>query len=253
MRCPSFSNLFGCAAAVALGLSHAGCSFTFIETVPDNPETLRYFDCTSTAGLPVADGVIGLSNGVSAVTTLTQSEKEFEDENDGANRNVVAGVSIAAAAISVASAIYGIVQTERCRSAKEDLRSRLLPDAEREQKKLRPPLEPPAPAPSTPTSPSGAMPGAPTMVEPIAPEAVPPQSAPPTGVPQAAPSAEPAPETGGAPQTAPPQSAPPPAESPKPAPPQPAPSQSAPPQSTSPKTAPPRPAPSQTAPPPSAP
>lgn len=193
MRCPTFSNLLGCAAAVALSLSHAGCSFTFIDTVPDNPQSLRYFDCTSTAGLPVADGVIGLSNGVNAVTTLTQSEEEFKDKNDGASRNLVAGVSIAAAAISVASAIYGIVQTERCRSAKEELRARLLPDAEREQKRLSPPLEPPKPAPT------GAMPGAPTMVEPVAPEAVPPQAAPPAGAPQAPTTGEPAPETGGAP------------------------------------------------------
>jgi hypothetical protein len=167
MRCPSFSNLLGCAAALAMCLGHAGCSFTFIETVPDEPEKLRYFDCTSTAGLPVADGVFALSNGVSAVTTLTQSKEEFSDKNDGASRNLVGGISIAAAAIGVASAIYGIVQTERCRSAKADLRRRLLPDAEREQKKLQP--SPPEPAPA------GAMPGAPTMVEPVSPEAVPPQ------------------------------------------------------------------------------
>jgi hypothetical protein len=181
-------------------VSHAGCSFTFIETVPDEPEKLRYFDCTSTAGLPVADGVFALSNGVSAVMTLTQSKAEFRDKNDGGSRDLVGGISIAAAAISAASAIYGIVQTERCRSAKEDLRRRLLPDAEREQKKLQPsPAEPP---------PAGAMPGAPTMVEPVSPEPVQPQ---PTTEPPATQGSTPAtPPVSGAPQQAapPPQAVP---------------------------------------------
>jgi hypothetical protein len=188
---------------MGVALTQAGCSFTFIETVPDNPEKLRYFDCTSTPGLPVADGVFALSNGVSGVTALTQSKQEFADNNDGANRNVVAGVSIAAAAISVASGIYGLVQTERCRSAKADLRRRLIPPAEREQKKIVPP-GPAQPAPATP----GVMPGAPTSVEPAGDAPSAPAWHAPAGVPQ--PSTTPAvpvePEP--APEIAPPTAAP---------------------------------------------
>lgn len=166
-------------------LTQSGCSFTFIETVPDNPEQLRYFDCTSTPGLPVADGVIALSNGVTAVTTLTNSKKEYADKNDGANRDVVAGVSIALAAIGIASGIYGLITTERCRTAKAELRNRLIPPAEREQKKLQPPPVPDAPAPQQQPSwhtPAGVAPGAPTSVEPVTPST--PPAAPPTGVPQ---------------------------------------------------------------------
>src|SRR3954470_9208034 len=133
MRCPSISDLLGCAAAIGMCLTQTGCSFTFVETVPDHPETLRYFDCTSTPGLPVADGVFALSNGVAAVTTLTQSKKEYADKNDGANRNLIAGVSIAVAAIGIASGIYGLITTEHCRTAKADLERRLIPPAEREQ------------------------------------------------------------------------------------------------------------------------
>lgn len=192
-------------------LTQASCSFTFIETVPDNPEKLRYFDCTSTPGLPVADGVFALSNGVAGVTALTKSKKEFADDNDGANRNVVAGVSLGVAAISVASGIYGLVQTERCRSAKAALERRLIPPAEREQKKI----VTPGPAGAAPTAP-GAIPGAPTSVEPVGDAPSAPTSHAPGGVPQ--PSTTPAvpiePEP--APETAPPTAAP---ATPPPAPP----------------------------------
>src|SRR5262245_41603352 len=100
--------------ALAIG---SGCSFTFIDTVPDDAQRRPYFDCTSTYGLPVADGVFALSGVVSAVATLSQSKDEFEDENDGANRDVFAGVSIAQAAVFVASGIYGVIKTEQCADA----------------------------------------------------------------------------------------------------------------------------------------
>jgi hypothetical protein len=203
MRCPSISDLLGCTAALGMCLS-AGCSFTFIETVPDEPEKLRYFDCTSTPGLPVADGVFALSNGVSGVIALTQSKDEYADNNDGANRNVVAGVSIGVAAIGIASGIYGLVQTERCRTAKAALERRLIPPAEREQKKLTPTPGQVQPAPTAP----GAMPGAPTSVEPASEAPRAPSWHTPAGVPQ--PSTTPAvpvePEP--APEIAPPTAAP---------------------------------------------
>jgi hypothetical protein len=220
MRCPSTSALISCAASLAICLTHAGCSFTFIETVPDNPEQLRYFDCTSTPGLPVADGVIALSNGVAGVSALTKSKKEYADKNDGANRNIVAGISLGVAVIGIASGIYGLVQTERCRTAKAELRDRLIPPAEREQKRL---LAPPTPAPTSPPpppqGPAAVMPGEPTSVEPMpstpAPAGVPQPSAT-TGAPAAT---EPAPATPPLATTQPPSTTPPPSAAVKPEPP----------------------------------
>jgi hypothetical protein len=196
-------------------LTQTGCSFTFVETVPDHPEKLRYFDCTSTPGLPVADGVFALTNAVGGVASLTQSKKEYADKNDGANRDVVAGVSIAVAVIGIASGIYGLITTDRCRDAKSELRSRLIPPAEREQKKLDPSVAPtPSPAWHTP---AGVAPGSPTSVEPVAPSTAPALGAP-SGMPQQ-PSVAPGPSTAeAAPETAPPTAAPPAAGAPAPAP-----------------------------------
>ena len=206
MRCPSISDLLGCAAVIGMCLTQTGCSFTFVETVPDHPEKLRYFDCTSTPGLPVADGVFALTNGVGGVATLTQSKKEYADKNDGANRDVVAGVSIAVAVIGIASGIYGLITTDRCRDAKSELRRRLIPPAEREQKKMEPSVAPTT-SPSWHT-PAGVAPGAPTSVEPVAPSGVPQQ-----------PSTLPAPSTPEpSPETAPPSAAPPAAGAPAPVP-----------------------------------
>lgn len=107
-------------------LCASGCSFVFTETVPDNPGQLKYFDCTNTPGLSVADGVIAIANGVTGVTTFTQSKEEFENENDGASRDLVGGVALGLAAVMLASGIYGIIQSERCRHAKNELEDRLL-------------------------------------------------------------------------------------------------------------------------------
>jgi hypothetical protein len=131
----------------------SGCSFTFTDTVPDNPTKLKYFDCTNTPGLAVADGVIAVSNGVSGVMTLTQDKDEFSDENDGASRDLVGGIALGIAAVMVASGIYGIVHSENCRRAKNELESRLLtPAPEVKQRSLAPetPATPPPAAPAPP-------------------------------------------------------------------------------------------------------
>jgi hypothetical protein len=190
MRCLTNARVLLCAATL---LNTAGCSFTFIDGVPDNWREVRYFDCTSTPGLAVADGVIMLSNGVAGVSALTMGKDEYSRKNDGANRNVVAGVSLGLAAVSAASGIYGIIMSENCRHAKEELRERLMPNAEHEQHRLSPPgLSPPLtpPPPETPPPPP-ASPEAvpqPTLVpdQQFAPENAPPTAAPPAGSPGSA-------------------------------------------------------------------
>lgn len=195
MRRPSMTSLLGCLLICAFTANTVGCSFTFIETLPDNPETLPYFDCTSTPGLPVADGVIGVSNAVSAGFTLSESKEEYAEKNDDANRDVVAGVTIALAAISIASGIYGLIQTERCRSAKSELSDRIFSAAERDKKNLVTPVAPtdapaaPAPAteaPSAAPAEGGAAAPAPAAPVPAAPQPQLIEIAPPTAPPPAA-------------------------------------------------------------------
>lgn len=122
----------GLGLVAALGLLGSGCSFAFVDAAPEHPKPGEYFDCTSTVGLPVADGVFALSNALGAATALRKSKEEYADLNDGANRDVVVGISAASAAVFVASGIYGIVRTEQCRDAKRKLQRELA---------RRPPLD----------------------------------------------------------------------------------------------------------------
>ncbi|HLK92640.1 MAG TPA: hypothetical protein VKZ18_22285 [Polyangia bacterium] len=164
------------AAVVALGSGATGCSFVFTETVPNEHEKMPYFDCTSTYGLAAADGLVALSGGIGAGTTLKQSKQEFADKNSGASRNAAAAVDLVLAGVTLASGIYGAVQATRCDHAKEELKARIL---------FAPPLRPPpasllpgvGPAPSAPLAPPASPPGVPppTMV---VPEAPPPPPAP---------------------------------------------------------------------------
>jgi hypothetical protein len=128
---------------LAVGGVNAGCSFIFVDGVPPDHAKLEYFDCTSTYGLSVADGVIALSGGIAAGTALSQSKQAYADKNNGASRNAAAGVDIALTGVLAASALYGVVQATRCDRAKEELRARIFAA----------PLRPP-PAPSFPPGPA---------------------------------------------------------------------------------------------------
>jgi hypothetical protein len=138
---------------LALASVDAGCSFIFVESVPSEHAKLAYFDCTSTYGLSVADGVIALGGGINAGMTLSQSKQEFADKNNGASRNAAAGVDIALAGVLAGSALYGALQATRCDRAKDDLKARIFAAP------LRPPPPPPTafpPGPAPPAQPDSA-------------------------------------------------------------------------------------------------
>jgi hypothetical protein len=150
---------------IALFGAVAGCSFIFVEGVPPDHAKQEYFDCTSTYGLSVADGVIALSGGIGAGMVLSQSKQEYSDKNSGASRNAAAGVDIALGGLLAASAVYGVVQATWCDRAKEELKARIFATP------LRPP--PALPMPSVLVAPPPMPPG----LVPAPPEPVP---APPT-------------------------------------------------------------------------
>ena len=95
----SIAQTVGLLCVLALGSINAGCSFIFTESVPSDHARLAYFDCTSTYGLAVADGVIALSGGIAAGAALSQSKQEYADKNNGASRNAAAGADIAIAGL----------------------------------------------------------------------------------------------------------------------------------------------------------
>ena len=141
---------------LALGGVTSGCSFIFVEGVPPDHAKLEYFDCTSTYGLSVADGVIALSGAIGAGTALSQSKQAYADKNNGASRNAAAGVDIALAGVLAASAVYGVVQATRCDRAKDELKARIFATP------LRPPLGPNGlPGPEPAYQPPAIMPPAP--------------------------------------------------------------------------------------------
>ena len=190
------ARLLGLLATMGLSLVSSGCSFLFADAPPARHETMLYFDCTSTPGLEVADGVFGLTTAHAGVTTLSQSEEEYEDDNPDGDRNTAAAVNFVLAGVFAGSAIYGIVVTENCSDAKADLRQRIM---ERERQRTKP-AAPPAmlpPAPSPPAlAPAPAV--APAADAPVPPggEAAPPLAPPPPAAPPPAAPPAPAPKPG---------------------------------------------------------
>jgi hypothetical protein len=171
----SVGRIIALACGLALGGVNAGCSFIFVDGVPSDHAKLAYFDCTSTYGLSVADGLIALSGGIGAGTALSQSKPEYADKNSGASRNAAAGVDIALAGLLTGSAVYGVVQATRCDRAKEALKARIF----------APPLRPPPPGftlrPDAASQPPPALPAPEPSFPPPAP--APPPPAPPLRVP----------------------------------------------------------------------
>ena len=173
----SIGQTFALVWLLALGGVNAGCSFIFTDGAPPDHAKLEYFDCTSTYGLSVADGVIALGGGIGAGSTLSQSKQAYADKNNGASRNAAAGLDLALSGVLAASALYGIVQATRCDRAKEELRARIFAAPLRPPPPLGfPPAAPPAnqPPPSLP---------APEVSLPPPPGAASPPQAPATPVP----------------------------------------------------------------------
>jgi hypothetical protein len=140
-------------SVLLLALS-SGCSFAFSNGPPAEHAQMPYFDCTSTYGLPVADGVLGIGGVLSAVQTFKLSEDEYARRNSGGKRNVAGGLNLGIAGVYAASAIYGIVQAERCERAKTALKARILgPMLTRPTAQSLPP-PPPLPAPAAAPAPA---------------------------------------------------------------------------------------------------
>jgi hypothetical protein len=171
---PAIGRTLPLIALLALGGVNAGCSFIFVDGVPPDHAKLEYFDCTSTYGLSVADGLIALSGGIGAGSALSQSRQAYADKNNGASRNAAAGVDLVLAGVLASSAVYGVVQATRCDRAKEELRARIFAA----------PLRPPPP-PSFPPGPEHAPQPSPMLPAPsvLLPPPPVPESPPPVVVP----------------------------------------------------------------------
>ena len=160
--------------SLALGAANAGCSFIFTDTVPTDHAKMPYFDCTSTYGLSVADGLFALSGSLGAGETLSQSKQDYANKNNGASRNAAAGIDIVLAGVTFASGLYGAIQATRCDRAKEELRARIFaaplrpPPPNLAPRGAPPPPPPPPPVPEAPPAPE-VVPAAPPPPAPAPP------------------------------------------------------------------------------------
>jgi hypothetical protein len=161
---------------LAFGAASAGCSFIFTDTVPSDHAKMPYFDCTSTYGLSVADGLFALSSGIGAAEVLSKSKQDYANQNNGASRNAAAGLDLVMVGLTAASGIYGAYQAAQCNRAKDELKARIFAAP------LRPPSPglPPSVAPAAlppPVAPAPEAPPAPEVVPAPAPAAAPPPPA----------------------------------------------------------------------------
>ncbi|HVT06760.1 MAG TPA: hypothetical protein VHM31_03570 [Polyangia bacterium] len=142
---------------LAIAMDVGGCSFVFEEAPPQAHATLPYFDCTSTYGLATADGVFAAGGLSAGISTFRKSKQEFADQNGGASRNAAGGIDIAVAATFAASAVYGVIQSSRCATAKRELQARIARSTPA-LSPLVPPAAGPTLAPSPVTVPSSSSP-----------------------------------------------------------------------------------------------
>jgi hypothetical protein len=109
--------------AAVLALFPTGCSFAFVDGPPTTHKQLPYFECTSSNVLPTVDAVLGGIYGIAAVGTLVDAASSSSSSySDNKGDAILAG---AAAAVLLASGIYGYQKTSSCREAKEQLMVRL--------------------------------------------------------------------------------------------------------------------------------
>lgn len=101
----------------AVALLQAGCSAVFVDAPPADPQTQRYFDCTSSRLAPVSDTVL---TGVAALATLGA----VSDDSSSRAASLAFGSAVTIAL--GASAIHGFSTTSDCRLAKRELEHRLL-------------------------------------------------------------------------------------------------------------------------------
>ena len=114
------ARILGVLGMMALSLASGGCSFLFADGPPDRHEKMLYFDCTSTPGLEVADGVFGARDRADRRHRARhERERVRRRKTTAAIGTAFAAVNLVLAGVFVGSAIYGIVVTENCKDAKD--------------------------------------------------------------------------------------------------------------------------------------
>lgn len=126
------------ALPTAIGLStlmalSTGCSFLFTGGPPPEHGQLVYFDCSSSAGNPLADLSATVVSGAMFAAFATREDAPGTESQPMHGPLYIFGAATLAYA---ASTVYGVVQTGRCADAKQALASRIS-DMAQEHGRLR--------------------------------------------------------------------------------------------------------------------
>jgi hypothetical protein len=98
-------------SALVLSLT-SGCSWLFVQPLPESYDRRDYPVCTSSRTGPVLDTLFALTNTASAIYVA--------GENNVTNKNAAVTLGLGVAALWTASAVYGYSHTSECDAAKED-------------------------------------------------------------------------------------------------------------------------------------
>jgi hypothetical protein len=89
-----------------------GCSWIFVDRLPENHGSRREYDCTTNRTAPVVDTILTATNLGSSLYVAGQDNVK--------NKEAAVTLGLAVAVAWASSAVYGYRATSECREAKED-------------------------------------------------------------------------------------------------------------------------------------
>ena len=111
---PSRSSAVCGAIALLLAVSNSSCSFVLVSGPPGDAAARSEWSCTESVGPPVTDTVLAGVGGMMTLFLLALSGLSDTDTNP---QGRVALFALPAVVLPAGSAVYGYVQTSRCRRA----------------------------------------------------------------------------------------------------------------------------------------
>ena len=110
---PSRSSAVCGAIALLLAVSNSSCSFLLVSGPPGDAAARSEWSCTESVGPPVTDTFLASVGGM--MTLLVLALSGLADDTNSQGR--VALFALPAVVLPAGSAVYGYVQTSRCRRA----------------------------------------------------------------------------------------------------------------------------------------
>jgi hypothetical protein len=104
--CISFERRFPDLLLVVVLLLLPGCSWLFVDRLPEDRHSHRDYDCTTSRTAPVVDTILTATNVASAIYVANQDNVK--------NKGPAVMLGLSVAAIWASSAVYGYRATSEC-------------------------------------------------------------------------------------------------------------------------------------------